>query len=236
MAKLNNSEPNLHKGHRARMRRQLAEGKIGEGSPPHVLLEMLLYHSIPQGDTNPLAHKLINRFGSLEGVLSASYEDLLKVEGVGEITASLIKLYKPITRRIILERIAGKNELHGGEEIGNYILNQYAFCSEERVSVLCLRGNGKIIAFEDIGSGDIASVGISTRRILEIAIKYDAGLVVLAHNHPSGLALPSAIDVEITRGLVATLRQVGVHLIDHVVVAGHDYVSMAQSEEYSGMF
>ncbi len=231
-----NKEAELHKGHRKRMRAQLFSGDINENTPPHVLLEMLLYHSIPQGDTNPLAHRLINRFGSLNAVLSASKDELMKVEGVGECTASLIKLLTPITRASILENISKVEELHNSDEIGRYLLKRYAFCREEIVSLLCLRPNGRLLAFEQLAEGDIASVGVSARNILEKAIKHGASVVILAHNHPGGMALPSAVDIEITKGLSHTLRQVGVHLADHIVLTDNDYVSMAQSAEYKKFF
>lgn len=234
--KENKKEKGLHTGHRVRMREQLFSGDINEKSPPHVLLEMLLYHSIPQGDTNPIAHRLINRFGSLNGVFSASKEELMSVEGVGEVTAALISLYVPLTRRVILDRLKETDELHSSEDIGSYVLGHYSFCKDEYVSLLCLRPNGKIAAFEKIADGDITGVGVSARKILEIAIKYDSSIVILAHNHPSGIALPSAIDVEVTKGLVEALRQVGVHLADHVILTDNDYVSMAQSAEYSHLF
>ena len=126
--------------------------------------------------------------------------------------------------------------MHGSADIGAYIQSQYALCDDERVSVLCLRPNGKILSFNYIGEGDLSEVGISARKIAEIAIKCNASMVGLAHNHPSGLALPSAVDIEITRGLVLALRQVGVHLVDHIIIVHDDYVSMAQSPEYNHMF
>lgn len=230
------SDKDLHKGHRKRMRAQLFAGDINESTPPHVLLEMLLYHSFAQGDTNPLAHQLINRFGSINGVLSASAEELMSVPGVGEKTASLIKLLTPITRACILENIKKVEELHGPDDMGRYLLKRYAFCNRETVSVLCLKPNGKVIAFEPIGEGDIGAVCVSARRIIEVALKYNASIVALAHNHPSGNAIPSAIDIEITKGLAATLRQVGVHLVDHIILVENDYVSMAQSAEYKNIF
>ncbi len=236
MKRQENKDAVLHKGHRKRMRAQLFAGDINESTPPHVLLEMLLYHSIPQGDTNPLAHRLINRFGGINGVLSATTEELMSVEGVGENTAALIKLLTPLTRASIIDNLKKVDELPNSDDIGRYLLKRYAFCNRETVSMLCLKPSGKIIAFEPIGEGDIGAVCVSARRIIEVALKYNAAVVILAYNHPSGNALPSAIDVEITKGLAVTLRQVGVHLADHIILVENDYVSMAQSAEYKNIF
>lgn len=227
---------NLHAGHRLRVKAQLLAGTVNENTPPHILLEALLYYSVPRRDTNPLAHRLLNRFGSIEAVLSAPQDELMKIDGVTENTVSLFKLFLVLQKKIAAERADGVDELHTTEEIGEYLKQRYYMRCSEFVSLLCLRGNGKILSFDFIGEGDVASVGLSTRSILEIVIKHNATVAVLAHNHPSGIALPSAVDVEITRGLVTALKQVGVNLIDHIILADNDYVSMAQSQEYSNLF
>lgn len=227
---------NLHAGHRDRMKAQLLSGMFTDNTPPHVLLEMLLYYSVPRRDTNPIAHKLLNEFGSIEAVLNASEDELLKINGVTKNTVSLFKIFLLIVQKTAKDSLAGITDLHTTEEIGEYFKTRYVGRKSECVSLLCLKGNGKILSFDIIGEGDIASVGISARKILEIAIKCDATVVVLAHNHPSGIALPSAVDIEVTKGLASSLKQVGIKLLDHIILSENDYVSMAQSEEYGNIF
>ncbi len=197
---------------------------------------MRRYYTNAQCNTNPLAHELINHFGSLNGVLSAAPEDLMSIKGVGEQTAALIKLLTPIARAAVLENVKEVDELHNSHDIGSYIFKRYAMCKNEMVTILCLKPNGKIAGFEKVGDGDIGAVGLSMRRVVEVAIRCGASVVVLAHNHPSGIALPSAIDVEITKGVVNSLRQVDIHLADHIIITDNDYVSMAQSQEYKNIF
>ncbi len=227
---------NLHAGHRKRMKEQLLSGMFSENTPPHILLEMLLYFSVPRQDTNPLAHRLLNQFGSIEAVLNAPTDELIKIKGVTENTVSLFKLYLLINQKTATDKLASVEELRTTEEIGRYLQERYRMRKRECVSLLCLRGDGKILSFDVIGEGDIASVGVSTRSILEKALKYDATVVVLAHNHPSGIALPSAVDIEVTRGLALSLKQVGIKLLDHIILAENDYVSMAESQEYNSIF
>lgn len=227
---------NLHAGHRKRIKEQILLGQINENSPKHTLLEALLFYSVPRRDTNPIAHRLINRFGNVTGALCAPEEELLKIDGVTENTVALFKLYASISRCSAIEKTDDTDVLKSADEIGQYIHSRYTMKSGEWASLLCIKPNGSVLRFEFIGEGDISTVGISTRRILEIAVKSSATIVILAHNHPSGIALPSAIDVEITKGLVQSLRQVGISLVDHIIVTENDYVSMAQSAEYSKIF
>ncbi len=233
---IKNKEENLHAGHRERVKQQILAGTINENSPPHILLEALLYFSVPRRDTNPIAHRLINHFGSLGAVLCAPDEELLKIDGITKNTVALFRVYALVTKRFAMEKTDSKDEMHSTDEIGEYLKARYTMRKGEWASLLCIKPSGKVLSFEFIGEGDIASVGISTRRILEIAIKCGANIVILAHNHPSGIALPSAIDIEITKGLISSLRQVGITLADHIIVTDDDYVSMAQSAEYNQLF
>ena len=89
-------EKSVHTGHRERLKKRLAREQTLEGFEPHEILEMLLYYSIPQGDTNPLAHRLIDHFGSLPAVLQASPEELMQIDGVGAHTASLLTFMGPL--------------------------------------------------------------------------------------------------------------------------------------------
>ncbi len=232
----NKSAEKLHTGHRRRIKEQLLADSYGDSTPPHLLLEILLYFSIPRRDTNIIAHELLNHFGSIENVVFAPKSELMKISGVTENTVALFRVMKLISRRVALDRSDKTDVVQSYNDMGKYFLKKFTSLRTEYVAVLFLKTSGKIISFDIVGEGDIASVGLSTRKVLELAIKYGAVNVVLCHNHPSGVALPSEVDVEITKGLSLSLRQIGVHLIDHIIVADNDYVSMAQSKEYKNIF
>ena len=99
----------------------------------------------------------------------------------------------------------------------------------ETVFLLCLDAKCKVLCCKEIGEGSVNAAGISVRRVVETALNAGASTVVLAHNHPSGLALPSAEDIQTTRRMAMALSAVEIHLADHIVVADGDYVSMVQS-------
>lgn len=227
---------NLHSGHRERTKKQLLEGGFNDTTPSHVLLETLLYFSVPQRDTNPLAHQLLNTFGNIGSVLSAPRAELLKIKGITDNTVSLFRIMAAVERRAMLEENARNDSVTTYDEVGAYLVRQFANIREENVGILFMKGSGKIVMFDFVGGGDLATVGINTRRIVELSVKCDATMAVLCHNHPSGVALPSPRDIEITKGLISTLNNLGIRLVDHVIVSGRDFVSLAQTSEYSHLF
>ncbi len=234
--KSNNGSENLHDGHRSRVKEQFLSGGYGEGTPPHILLEILLYFSVPRRDTNPIAHRLLNTFGSLENVLNAPQSELVKIKGVTQNTVALFRIFGRINHQIAEDRAKKVEYVYNHDDIGRYMLKRFENLHEEHTGMLFLKASGKILSFDILGKGDISSVGISARMVLERAIKYDASIAVLAHNHPSGVALPTQVDIEVTRGLVDSLWQVGIKLADHIIVADGDFVSMAQSQQYKEIF
>ena len=192
----------LHDGHRQRSkRRYLALG--AEGMEDHQLLELLLFYAIPRQDTNETAHRLIQRFGSLQGVLHAAPEELTSVEGVGENAAVLV-------------RLVGDMELLAGEK-------------KEMLYQVCLDAKGKLLTCRCISKGSVAASPVSVRQVVENALYAGASSIILAHNHPSGVALPSQQDLLVTRQIQEALSPLNIRLADHVVVADSDYVSMAES-------
>lgn len=218
----------LHKGHRERKRQQFLRSGA-DSFADHELLEMLMFYAMRQGDTNGTAHELMNRFGSLQAVLSASQEELMEVPGVGESTAILIRLIPALYRRMLLSRKDDEVVLDTSARIGEFFRTLYIACSTEVMYELCLDAKGKKQSLHKVGEGDVGSVGLNLRQIVENALRSKAVMVVLAHNHPSGLALPSHEDQIATRMVREALRPVGVTLVDHIIVADNDYVSMAES-------
>ena len=217
----------IHDGHRQRLKdRFLREGL--DGFTDVQVLELLLFYVVPRKDTNPIAHDLVDRFGSLARVLDASVLKLTEVNGVTENGATFLKLVREIERRYALSQ---------GEEI---ILNTIDDCCEylvrffkgkrnETVFLLSLDAKLKLLSCREVGEGSVNYASVPIRRVVEMALGDGATSVILAHNHPSGLAVPSNDDVATTRRLATALSAVEIQLVDHIVVADDDYVSMVQS-------
>ena len=218
----------IHDGHREKMRRRFLQGGL-EPFADHEALELLLYYAIPRRDTNPIAHALMERYGSLSAVLTAPVEDLQRVAGIGESAAVLLKLAPQLYRKARLSDAEQETVLSSVERVGAYLLERFAGEKNEVVYQLCLDRKGRLLACKKLGEGGIASADLDVRRLVENAILTGASAVILSHNHPSGVALPSRDDYAATDRAKAALNVVGVALTDHIIVADGDFVSMADS-------
>ena len=218
----------IHNGHRQRLKdRFRAEGL--DNFDELYVLELLLFYCIPRVDTNPLAHRLLDHFGSLTGVLEASPEDLEKVEGMGKNASTFLSLIIQVGRYYQVKRSEPGRILANLEDCGNYLLPYLLNRDRETVFILCLDAKCKVLCCKMVGEGSVNSANVPIRRIVEIALSANATTVVLAHNHPSGLAIPSADDIQTTYRLAVALDAVEITLADHIVVSNEDYVSMVQS-------
>lgn len=218
----------VHDGHRDRKRQQF----LTSGPDPfadHELLEVLLYYAVPRKDTNPIAHELINRFGSLQAVFAAPAAELERVPGLGRNAAVLLKLVPELYRKAILSASANETVLNTTDRIGEFFRDLLAGQSKEVMYQLCLDAKGRKLHVCKLGEGDVGSVGLNVRRIMENALHTNAMMVVLAHNHPSGVALPSREDETATELAREALDAMGVALVDHIIVADNDYVSLRES-------
>ena len=218
----------IHDGHREKMRQRFLKSGLVSFAD-HEALELLLYYAIPRRDTNPIAHALMERYGSLSAVLTAPVEDLKKVEGVGESAAILLKLAPLLYRKAKLSDAEQETVLSSVDRVGAYLLERFAGEKNEMVYQLCLDRKGKLLACKRLGEGGVASADLDIRRLVENALLTGASSVVLAHNHPSGVALPSRDDYAATDRAKTALAVVGVVLTDHIIVADGDFVSMSDS-------
>ncbi|MEG2038148.1 MAG: JAB domain-containing protein [Oscillospiraceae bacterium] len=216
----------IHKGHRQKMKTRFLKTELDDFEL-HNVLELLLFYSIPQGDTNETAHLLMDTFGSFADVLDAPYEELIKVKGVGEHTASLLKLIPSVSRVYLDDKNSSGNVLNNHKEAGEYLVNKFIGRSYECIYMVCLDGKGKIL-FSDVisKSGTVNSCILSTRMVVEIAIRCNAVAVVLAHNHPTGFATPSADDISSTKTLKEQLEQLDIILLDHFIISTKEHISM----------
>ncbi len=218
----------IHKGHRERLKQQFLERGL-ENFTDIQVLELLLFYAIPQKDTNPIAHALLDHFGRLSNVLDADVEELKKIPGISDHSATLLALVTQLCRYYQVDSAQKMEILTNLEECGAYLVPRFFGRTEEVVFLLCLDAKCKVLCCKEVGQGSVNSASISIRKIVETALASNATTVVLAHNHPSGVAVPSNEDVLTTRRVAAALSAVEVHLADHVVVAEGDYVSMVQS-------
>lgn len=221
----------MHDGHRQRLKKRFCEEGLDNFEEVNVL-ELMLFYCIPRKDTNPIAHALMERFGSLSQVLEAPVEELAKVAGMSENAAIFLNLATAVGRYYLINRANAGDILSTVEKCGEYMVPYFFGRRNETVFLLCLDAKCKVLCCKEVGEGSVNTAGISVRKIVETALLANASTVVLAHNHPSGLAIPSGEDVRTTRLVASALKAVDVQLADHVIVADDDFVSLAQSGFY----
>ena len=219
----------IHDGHREKMRARFLTSGL-DGFADHEALELLLYSAIPRQDTNPIAHALMERYGSLSGVMAAPIEDLQKVKGIGENAAILLKMVPRLCHKARLAD-AHRQELvlNTAARAGAYLMEHFAGETHEVIYELCLDRKGKLLVCKRLGEGGISSAPLDVRKLVENAILNNASSVILAHNHPSGVAAPSPEDFAATEQAQAALETVQIALSDHIIVADRDFVSFSES-------
>lgn len=221
----------MHSGHRQRLKKQFLENGL-DGFTDVQVLELLLFFAVPRVDTNPLAHRLLDDFGSLDRVLDASFNDLCKIEGVGENAATFLTLLTAANRYYQVRRAENVHVLDSVVECGKYLCPFFHGRTNETVFLLCMDAKCKVLACKEMGEGGVNCTSISVRKIVETALVCKASCVVLAHNHPSGFAIPSTEDVLSTQRIAKALAAVEIALIDHIIVAEDDFVTLGQSGLY----
>lgn len=219
-----------HDGHRQRLKTEFLARP--DSFPDHKLLELLLFYANPRSDTNPLAHELIDHFGSLAGILDATPEELQKVKGVGEHAAVLFKAVKEFSGRYLTVRTQVDDIARNSRDYYTLLRPYFFGARNEMLCLLCLDGKHKVLGIRKLGEGNVNAVNVTTRLIAEAALSLNASAVVLAHNHVSGIAFPSDDDVATTNSLAPILSTLGVALVDHLIFVDDDMVSLWDSGFY----
>ncbi len=225
----------LHAGHRSRLRQRFLSQSI-EGFEPHNILELLLFYGIPYRDTNDIAHKLIDKFGSLEAVFDADIKELMTVDGIGENSATLIKLVPQISKYYLSLKSKNKIEFAGLDDIAEFMRQRYLFEEREIFTALYLDSAGKLISFNKIAEGTANFVDINIAKVIEITLSKNASKVIIAHNHPGGNLSPSTSDLHATNHLSDAFTMLHLEFIDHLIITRDDYLSLAKHTEYSRYF
>lgn len=216
----------VHDGHRARVRqRVLREGL--EHLDAHNVLEILLFFSIPRGDTNELAHRILSHFhGDFAGVMEASYEELLAIEGVGPNTAFLLKMIPQIAAYYRMARIRDGLVLNSMDNLREYFIPIFYGKHNEELHLISMDAALHPLCDTLISEGSISASAVNIKRIVEAAIEHHAARVILAHNHPGGNPRPSMRDESATKAIISAMRLVDIEVLDHVIVAEEGICSM----------
>lgn len=225
----------VHDGHRERLRKRfMTEGL--DNFQSHEILELLLFYAIPRRNTSELAHRLIKHFNSLPAVLEAPVEALVQVEGISTQSAVLISMILQVFRRYNKEKFSPPSILDTTEKLGTVVMPALGYLANEAVLLICMDGKLKLLDSSIITEGSVNSTDITVRMILQRALLFNASVVVLAHNHPSGLATPSKSDIATTIQIVRALRLADIELWDHLIVGDNDMVSMRDTPELKEIF
>ncbi len=217
-----------HEGHRQRMKQRFLQEGLMHFSG-HEVLEMLLFYALPYRNTNDLGHRLEQTFGSLTKVLEADYRDLVKVEGVTPHVATLIALSGQLARRYQREQYAVGTILYDAPAMGKFLLPWFSGAKDESVVLMSMDNRYKVLNTTRIFEGSVNSTQFNIRGAVHQALRDNATMVVMAHNHPNGHAFPSNADIDTTARFAKVLKELNIRLLDHLVVAEDDFVSFAQS-------
>lgn len=224
---------NIHEGHRQRVKERFLRFGV-ESFTDVQLLEALLFYAVPKKDTNSIAHLLLDTFGgTFAKVLEADYDELVKVRGIGENAASLLKFFQMASKRYLVSSFAAEDEIGkrvtGQAFLCDYCKKLFLGCKNEVLYAIALDSELIVIAHDIIAEGDPGKVSLSARKIVEFALKHNCDRIALAHNHPNGSSQASRNDINATASLVDTLDGIGIELIDHIIVGKYGATSMHEN-------
>ena len=224
---------NLHEGHRERIREQYRKQGMN-GMADHVVLEYLLTYVIPRKDVNGLAHRLLNTFGSLTGVLEADPQRLSAIDGVGEKTALFLHSLYDLHRRLTLETAGSRGaiRLENPESACRYALALSIGDRYETLRIICLDTTMKVLHTETLQVGTLSHVSFEPRRVIETALTHKARYLILTHNHPSGVIIPSADDIETAKMIEEIGSRLEIDVRDQLILSKN----AAYSYQYDRVF
>lgn len=221
----------VHDGHRKRLKRRfLSEGL--DSFEDHNILELLLFYALPRSDTNEIAHRLLEQFKSLSGVFDAPLEELCKIKGISEHSATMIKLIPRLTSAYHTDKSKDIKIISSTNAAGKFFVPRFYGKQNEEVHVMLLDDKKKVIKCEKVFEGTVNSTPITVKKVVAMAVNSNATGVILAHNHPGGIALPSKSDLRATEKIYRALELINIQLCDHIIVADDDFVSLADSGNF----
>lgn len=206
-----------HYGHRQRLKDEFLLKGI-DAKADHEILEIMLFYSIPHGDTNEIAHDLIKRFGSLKAVIDAPYDELQKIKGIKAHTASFITFVRLLVREYFVRDYKEGFQVDSKDDLNNLCKALFVTADVEEVHCIYFDNRLQLIDTTKLCEGALGQVDLSFRKIVEEIFRMKCSRVVLTHNHPYGSAMPSREDLNATVELWKVLKQMEIELLDHVII------------------
>lgn len=215
-------------GHKKRLKERFLNAGP-ESLAEYELLELLLSLAISRQDVKPLAKDLLKKFGSFAGVLDAETKQLLQIEGMGQSSATAIKLVKESSVKYLKQKSINRSVISSPEALINYCKAAMTGLRDEEFRVIFLNSKNEIIDDEVLCRGTVDQTAVYPRKILERALHHNAASVIFVHNHPSGHPAPSNADKDLTRILKEAVGTVQIKVHDHMIIGREDHFSFAEA-------
>lgn len=180
-----------------------------------------------------LAQQLLSQYKTIRGLLNISKHDLCETKGIGEVKFVQLQAALELGKRYFAETLAGKDLLKNPQITKNYLKAKLCQYQQEVFAAIFLNNQNQVIAFEELFYGSINLTAVHPRVIIKQALFHNAAAVILAHNHPSGSAVPSEADVQTTALIKKALALVEINLLDHFIV-GDSVTSLVEIGKFSG--
>lgn len=221
------NEKNIHKNHRNRVKQKFLQNGL-DSFAPHEVLELALFYAIPFADTNKLAHKLIEKYGSISGACDANFDSILEIDGISHHTATFLKLLPALFGEYSKSRNSERVTLNCYDDSKNFVKKLFDGASTEQFFIICIDSNNAVKNVKKLASGDNTKVEVPIRRVTDHVFKNNCNRVILAHNHPVGKALPSDEDFVLTHKLFNSCILNEIDILDHIICSREDVYCFAE--------
>jgi len=218
--------PHRGTGHRGRLRERFLAGGL-QGFHDYEVIELLLSLATPRKDCKANAKAALEQFGSLEAVMEASAETLVKVPGIGRRNMLGIRLVKAVAERYLKKKVVGRTAVNNSRELFDFLYHSLRDKTRECFKVVFLDAKNKILDLQTLFTGTLTASAVYPREVVKAALEKSAAALMFAHNHPSGEPEPSSDDVEITRQLIFACRVMGITVHEHIIIGANRYYSFA---------
>jgi DNA repair protein RadC len=211
-------------GHRKRLKDKFLS-TTPDSFSDYELLELLLFQAIPRRDVKPLAKELLQKFGHLKSIINAEEKEILAIKGTNENTFLGLKIIREMIHRVLEERVINRNAISSWSALLDYLKFNMSQLKIEQFRVLFLNKKNILIADEIMANGTIDQTPVYPREIIKRSLFYEAGAIILVHNHPSGSTKPSNADIDLTAKIVEACKTVNVTVHDHVIIGNEEFYS-----------